>query len=557
MNNRGVKPWKPREIGIGVDLGMTYSGAALAIPRPDGSLALRIVPIRGVVGVAKFPTAVFVSPDRKNIAVGRQAYMQQPPGKVYELFKRRLGTPWRDVDGIAPDATFLATQVLKEVKWNVEADLRQRGYLDDPEIKKRYVFSYPGIWSDAAQYAFRDAIIAAEFNDADFRMVDEAVATAIGIVQEGQHPEIQADQELTFICDFGGGTTDFALVQATEQGFVSMKYAAGGNAMLGMSNLDKVIALLVTNKAGNLLQQSGQHVIANQIVLGRDLETAWSKFAADDDWKSHVLMASEAYKIAAFPIWTIFEGNTVRLPDGRFQEITKQEFQPFVNAMLDSLRRAIQTYLQDVQRAGQVAASQIRYAAIGGGGSALPGIVATIESLMPQVTVLRIDPALATSLVQRGAAFHAFNPLIFERRAAKSYGIRTYKSVKPAREVPEKETRPGEDEHGQKVPFYPYYEVFLPRNKIIDADPVKCEYTPIRANQEDVDIEVFCGESDDPSANEYIGTLKLPLAPNTPRDYVITCSYSINSQGFLAVTAVGQKGEQIHCVFERRIHLRP
>src|SRR6185312_8379135 len=114
------------------------------------------------------------------------------------------------------------------------------------KVTKRYVFSYPSAWRPEEHKAFEAAISRAGFSN--FAMVDEAIATAIGAVKNGQLLEIQGSQKITFVCDFGGGTTDFALIQATAQGFVRMMHAVGGDKLLGMSNLDKVIALLVARK---------------------------------------------------------------------------------------------------------------------------------------------------------------------------------------------------------------------------------------------------------------------------------------------------------------------
>ena len=146
QNGNGfLRHWVPPEIGIGIDFGMTYSGAALVIPAPDGNLILDIVPAdkdEEDHSVAKFPTVVFVPNKQEAVVVGRDAYMDQRPGRIYELFKQKLGTTWRDA--IVPNATFLAKEVLIAVKRNIDAELLRRGFLRNDAIKKRYVFSYPG-----------------------------------------------------------------------------------------------------------------------------------------------------------------------------------------------------------------------------------------------------------------------------------------------------------------------------------------------------------------------------------------------------------------------------
>jgi molecular chaperone HscC len=542
----------PDEVGIGIDFGMTYSGGAVAFRGPGGVMNLDMLPIRGVTSDPKFPTVVFVSRDKRTLAVGSEAHIQDVPGKVYELFKRWLGVDWKDPDALVPDATFLVAEVLKAIKSDVDDYLSAQGF-QGSHTKKRYVFSYPGTWQPGQVHAFKKAIAAAGFPDSP--MVDEAIATAIGAAKRGLHPEILGKQEIVFVCDFGGGTTDFALIQATETGLVRMPHAVGGNPLLGMSNLDKVIALLVARKL-NMLQPSGMRVLNDHTVLGVDLETAWKEFDVSAAWKSDLLARGEAFKRSAFAAWQGFASNTLRAPDGQWVELTKADAQPFVSKMLETLASNAQTYLHEVATRSGIAASQIRFVLVGGGGSALPDVGKTLHALMPSAKVLRIGSMIATSLVQSGAAFYALNPKVYDRRVALSYGVRTARKEIPSWHVPAEQIEQGEDDNGAKIPYYPHYEIFLKRNDVIRSEPVKRNFTPIRSNQSSVTFDVLCGENEDPTLNTRIGTLTLPLPPKAPRNHPIECSFTIGQDGLLEVAAVDKTtGKRIHKAFQWKVDL--
>ncbi len=548
----------PNEVGIGIDFGMTYSGSAAVFQAPGGVLDLEVLPIRGVIGAPKFPSLVYATEDKQPIATGSEARIYAGDGrdgKVYELFKRWLGVAGRDGAGKASDATFLATQILKAIKSDVDDYLEGRGF-QDARVKKRFVFTHPGTWEPGQVRALKSAIAAAGF-PSEYVMLDEAIATAIGAAKAGRHPEILGRQEIIFICDIGGGTTDFALVQATDTGLVRMKHTVGGNPLLGMSNLDKVIALLVARKLDQL--QPGQtRVLSGHIVLGKDLEDTWQAYGAEDHYKSDLLKQGEAYKRGAFEAWQAFRSNMVRSPDNQWVELTKADVQPFVAKVLSTLAGNVQTYLSEVATNSDISASQVRYVIIGGEGSALPDVANTLQTLMPSATVLKIDSTIATSLVQRGAAFYGLNPTVFDRRIAISYGVRVARKGKPSWNVPENEIEQGEDDDGRKLPYYPYYEVFLKRNDIVRPQPVKRDFTPIRSNQSSVTFEVLCGENENPLINRRIGILTLPLPAKAPKNYPLECAFTIGNDGLLQVTAVDKRtGKRIHKAFEWKVELLP
>lgn len=541
-SDTGGSPWLPKHVGIGVDFGMTYSGAAVAFEMPGGALSIEPVPINNVVGESKFPTAVYVSPDKRTIDVGEDAYTHPDTENIHELFKRHLGSSWSARPNL--DAIELTKYVLTAIKRDIDTFLSRKGF-DTSRVERKYVFCYPGTWEPERMLALKSAIEQAGFGT-EYHMLDEAIATAIGAAQVGGNTRMLGGQETTFVCDFGGGTTDFTLAQATATGLIRVKFAAGGNPLLGMSNLDKVIAMLIANKMRQL-QMSGQRALSEYAVAGAALENAWKAYLPDPRWKAKLLRRSEAIKRNAFRDWRRWESDFMQTPDGVLREITKAELEPFVRKMNSTLAENVQSYLTESVALGRLHRDMVRFVVIGGGGSALPGIGATLTGAMTGAPeLLQIDPTIATSLVQRGAAFHGLNSTIYDRRSNHHYGVKTYRLDKPSYHVDPKNIQKGDRKGGVEPTYYPWYEVYVHRNDIIaPGTSISRPFNPLRANQSAITFEVLRGENPDPFQNTRIGEVDLPLPPKSSTDYHADCEFTIGKDGLLLVKATGDDKRKV------------
>lgn len=531
----GGVSWFPKHVGIGIDFGMTYSGAAVAFEMPGGALSIETVPINNVVGESKFPTIVYVSPDKRITDVGEDARTHPDTNNIFELFKRHLGSNWSARPDL--DAVELTTHVLKAIKRDVDDFLRRKGF-DNSRVERKYVFCYPGTWEPERMLALKSAIEQAGFGK-DYAMLDEAIATAIGAAQVGGNTRMLGGQETTFVCDIGGGTTDFTLAQATAKGLIRMKYAAGGNPLLGMSNLDKIIAMLIADSM-NQLQPSGQYVLREHIIAGAELENAWKAYQPDPRWKATLLHRSEMIKRNACTNWRNWESDYMQTPDGVLRGIEKASLQPFIEAFYRQLARDVGSYLTESVSHGHLRPDIVRYIVVGGGGSALPGIGA-LASLMPGgPEPLQIVATTATSLVQRGAAFHGLNSTIFDRRSNHDYGVKTYSLQKPDYPVAPDHLEKGDRKNGVESTYFPWYEVYVHRNDIISpGTTISRPFNPLRANQSAITFEVLRGENPDPFQNTRIGEVELPLPPRAPTTYHTECEFSIGKDGLLLVRAKG------------------
>ena len=536
----GLIPVLPKKIGIGIDFGMTYSGAAITYLMGGNFPHLEPIPIEGVVGKTKFPTKVFIPIEGNAIKIGNDATLQQQGGKLFSLFKRYLGTQWSDQVGTKSiTAPFLVTQIFIKIKQDIDAFLRQHGFLD-PSITIAYSFSYPGTWAPVEINDLKTAIINAGFKD--FTMIDEPTATALGATRVGGHTEILRPGSNILVCDLGGGTFDLTDVKITPTGQVQLQMlaAAGGEKQLGMSNLDKVIALRASAHK-NQVREDGLVILRDLVVFGNQLEQAWNAFPVDAAWKARLLYLSERLKIDAFEGWTNLSDWSLTLPNQSQVVLDKaQDLAPMVQAMHLAVRQSTERYLAELATTRSIQTSDIDFVIIGGGGSALPDIHQAFEQLLPRAKILPIAPEIATSLVQRGAAINALEPgIIKDPRVNTSYGIKVYRSEKPTYFCTD--TMQAERE-GVMTTFYAHYDVYLRRGDAIQE--VMHTFSPLYMNAPSVTFTVLSGVEENPALNTLVGEVVLPLAPNTPVHYVIKVFFKVSSDGLIEVLAEDIYGQR-------------
>lgn len=546
-------PLIPTKVGIGVDFGMTYSGAAAFYLMGGNYPHLEPVPIRGATGKSKFPTRVFVPFEGNDSLVGSRAINDVDRGQLFTLFKRRLGTQWSTTVGTKNvTARSLTILVLKKIKDDIDLFLRDRGF-SGPEVTKEYTFAYPGVWAaipakiDDLRHAIEDA------GFPNHSMIEEPIATALAIPKAAGFPEILVGGQHILVCDLGGGTLDLADVTTTPKGMVRMQAAVSGDGLIGMSNLDKAIGLKACAKRDMLLPEE-LAVSQGNIVFGLELERAWKMFGASDAFKSMLLGACEAAKINICQDWGAQESVPIAFPDKDLKLLdATADLKPLFDAMNRAVQQSTRAYLADLAAAQGIVASDIHYVIIGGGGSALPEISETLQGLVPQARILSLAPEISTSLVQRGAAVHAHSPgMIRSRRVNASYGIKSYTDVRP--DYPCADTV-SVKRNGTTVTYYAHYTVYLKRGD--EVKEVDRTFTPLEPNQSVVTFQVMCGENENPAANHPVGEVTLPLKPNTPVTYEVHCVFRLGKDGIISVVGEDRPNHKTSDVFKLTLELQP
>jgi molecular chaperone DnaK len=228
---------------IGIDLGTTYSAAALVrdgtphiLPHGDE----RIMP--SVVGITPQGALLVGTPARNQYALY--------PEQTIRSIKRRMGSNDRVTLGereYTPQE--ISALILRELKRSVEAQLG--------EPVERAVITVPAYFSDGARQATREAGEIAGFTVE--RIINEptAAALAYGLDRAGE-------RQLVAVYDLGGGTFDVSIIEL-DSGVVEVR-ASHGDTQLGGDDFDQ---LLVDHLAERFQAEHGADPRSDRRSLAR------------------------------------------------------------------------------------------------------------------------------------------------------------------------------------------------------------------------------------------------------------------------------------------------
>ena len=155
--------------------------------------------------------------------------------------RRQPILPWNAPDEVARLSPVEASRRYLEHlmgAWN-------EAHPDEPFTEQRVVLTVPASFDAAARELTREAASAAGFPE-DLTLLEEpqaAVYSWLGDMGEEWRRELAAGDVL-LVCDVGGGTTDFSLIQVAEEaGELTLERVAVGNHILvGGDNMDLALA---------------------------------------------------------------------------------------------------------------------------------------------------------------------------------------------------------------------------------------------------------------------------------------------------------------------------
>ncbi|GAA3057247.1 Hsp70 family protein [Actinokineospora globicatena] len=297
--------------GLGIDLGTTFTGAAVVGPIGSGPSTTTMVPL-GRDGVVE-PSAVYASVDG-TLLTGDAAMdaARAEPHRLVRGFKRRLGDPTPLVVGGAPysPAALLAAQ-LKSVIARVTATTGA-----PPES---IVLTCPAVWGPYRREHFDEVPRLAGLSDVI--MVTEPEAAATHYAAERR----LGVGELVAVYDLGGGTFDTTILRAREDGMEIVGTPEGIERLGGM-DFDEALFAHVDAEVGGVLA---------------DLDPAGPAAAA-------VLAATRAACVRAKEELSIEPDVTVRVPllsGPREVVVTRLAFnemiRPSVDLTVEALHRTI------------------------------------------------------------------------------------------------------------------------------------------------------------------------------------------------------------------------
>lgn len=297
---------------IGIDLGTTNSSLAYVRRRAPGKQksAVNLFPISQVVkpGVMEerdlLPSFLYLAGEfdlppqslslpwdnRRNYAVGyfARSQGQKVPGRLVHSAKSWLchggvdryapTLPWgsvEEVPKISPvDASARYLSYMREC-WNHFHAGGPHEYLE----KQPLVLTVPAAFDEVARNLTLEA--AARAGLENVVLLEEPMAAFYYWIYSYHRRWPQAIQGdmLALVCDVGGGTTDFSLIEVIKEGdiFRFERVAVGDHLLLGGDNMDIAMALYLESQVGKKLDP----VQFVQLVThcSRAKETLWQKDA--------------------------------------------------------------------------------------------------------------------------------------------------------------------------------------------------------------------------------------------------------------------------------------
>ena len=253
---------------VGVDLGTTYSAAAVA--RGD------VVEVCTLGTTAAQIPSVVVLRDDGEILTGEAAERRAAgePARTAREFKRRLGDPVPLIVGGTPyGAEALMAHLLRSIIGQVS---EREG--SAPSV---VVLTHPANYSEYKKGLLREAVRLAGLDLDRLVLVTEPEAAAIAYAGQ-QRVEVG---EVVAVYDFGGGTFDAAVVRKTETGF-ELLGVPEGMERLGGIDIDQAVLAHVDASLGGLVSaadSSDPQVRVGQARLRDECRRAKEALSSDTD----------------------------------------------------------------------------------------------------------------------------------------------------------------------------------------------------------------------------------------------------------------------------------
>lgn len=545
-------------VGIGVDLGTTYSGVAIAFVDQRGQH--QRITVRNAMNEVKFPSVVYFALDGKTL-VGKEAINRAVAEKresdVLRHFKLKMGTDEKityNMNGqeVAITPIELSAILLRAIKQMVEGKLHE---LNLQHAEQSWVISVPGRWELPGKFATRDAAIAAGLDPNRLDLIEEPTAAAIATRAAMPNEFLFLHDEAMMIIDFGGGTLDLSIVRPHQNdGRLDVVLAPGGNDRLGGTNIDSAVALLLISSALNT-EAYKPHTV-NRDTLNQSLARIT---ALREDRRARIVIRAERLKehisdeIAS---GTPDEEYTTSVQGGPDEKLTptirRKDFEDILRLANGEIERSVKAYLQEAEK-HNLPVRAISRVVLVGGASMLPGIEEAISKVFDRRDVrqskmpvgVRLSRNQRQEMIQLGAAMFAYDPTLIDARVCGfTCGVES-----------SRDWRMGDQEHllyttqeGRKKTKQ--YSRFFKRNEQVALEGVTQSFSPVEDGQTSITFRVLEGEKDDPTKNKEIGRSTVPVDGNLTRDQVsVMCKFVLERDNLLHVYTwnpkTNERGEEV------------
>lgn len=370
---------------LGIDIGMSYTAAAIGRPGPDDSMVYE--PLELGTRKAAVPTVVYLGTDG-GVVVGEPAERRamEHPHHVVREFKRRIGD---ETPMIVGDLSVTAEDIFAVLAaWVVERAEEHEGTA--PEV---IAISHPASWGDHRLGLIRAAL--AGVGLANVELVSEPEAAGLHyLVRE----KVDTGQTIA-VYDLGGGTFDVALLRKHEDGTFRVVGAPTGIERLGGADFDQQIFDHVRSLASEAFDDVDELVPDAALALARVRREC-------TDAKEALSFDAETFVPVLLP------GTQTRV------RLVRSEFEQMID---DSLRRTVETLRCAVADAA-LELDDLSTVLLIGGSSRIPAVSQLISSELELPVAIDSDPKASISLGAAVAAARLVEPIAIDDEGAGSAG---------------------------------------------------------------------------------------------------------------------------------------
>lgn len=342
---------------VGIDLGTTFSGAAVA---REGTVAMFNLGSRS----AAVPSVVLLRADEQVLtgeAAVRRALTE--PERVAREFKRRLGDTTPILVGGSPySAEALSARLLRSVL----DEIRTREGGDPAGI----AVTHPANWGPYKVDLLRQGLRLADLDAENVVLVSEPEAAAISYAST----ERVEPGQVVAVYDLGGGTFDAAVLRRTETGFEILGRPEGIERLGGI-DFDMAVFGHVQRALGGVLEDLDPEDPAVQTAVARlrqDCVDAKEALSSDTD--------------ASIPVMLPNVSTEVRITRAEFEALIR----PALADSIDAMRRAF--------RSAGIESDQVDRILLVGGSSRIPLVAQLVASELRRPVALDSHPKHAVAL---------------------------------------------------------------------------------------------------------------------------------------------------------------
>ena len=264
----------------------------------------------------------------------------------FKIVPNKNGDAWVEVDGKQMSPQEVGAMVIGKLKKAAE------DYLGHPVTDA--IITCPAFFDDAARQATKDAGTIAGLNVK--RIINEPTAAALAYGADNK----DAKTKNVLIADIGGGTTDFSILEISDDGVFEVK-STNGDTFLGGENFDEK---LIEHIAANFKETEGVDVSGDAMAMQRIKEEAE---------KAKIELSSTTSRDINIPFLTADASGPKHLN----MTLTRATFESLIEPILAKMDEPFKTCIKD----SGLTLNEIDEVLLVGGSTRVPAVENKIKTL--------------------------------------------------------------------------------------------------------------------------------------------------------------------------------